>query len=198
MTRKKMYNFAVVVLLFLAMCAVQLAAQEGKRVVLEMSTFTVEYDTALLVPVAVEWLLFGSHLGKVKRPSSSRFREDTRVPRPRATHDDYTRSGFDRGHMCPAADRSSSRQAMDETFIMTNVTPQAPALNRGAWKRLEDGARSFVRGGHAIRIHVDCVWWQADTQRIGTHGVAVPHGFVKTIRDYPSDSIIFSKYFPNL
>ena len=193
-----MYNFAVVVAFFVAMCAVQLAAQEGKRIVLKMSTFSVEYDSALLIPVACDWLLFASHLGKVRRPSSSRFREDERAPCPRATHDDYTRSGFDRGHLCPSADRSASRQAMDETFIMTNVAPQAPALNRGPWKRYEDAARAVARGGHQLRVHVDCVFWQADTQRIGTHGVAVPHGFVKTIRDFSTDSIIFSRYFPNL
>lgn len=79
---------------------------------------------------------------------------------------------------------------------MTNVCPQVPSLNRGAWKRLEDGCRAYARV-RPIHIHVDAVFWHADTERIGRHGVAVPHGFVKSVYNCPNDSMIYSRYFQN-
>lgn len=170
----------------------------GQQVLLDMGSYTVLYDSTLRVPVTADWLLIHSFLGSSQREPSWRFKEDGRVPRPRATHQDYNKSGFDRGHMCPAADRSASRDLMRSTFIMTNVCPQTPALNRGPWKKLEDACRSYARNGHDLRIVAEAVFWPADTLRIGRDSVAVPHGFVKTVRTWPDGSIIFSKYFPNL
>lgn len=161
-------------------------------------SYSVLYDPRLKIPVTAEWCLLNTMLGKSQREPSMKFREDSRAPLPRATSADYTNSGFDRGHMVPAADRSISRKAMRETFIMTNVCPQAPALNRGPWKRAEETARSLARKGYQIRIQSHAVFWQADTQWIGRNLVAVPHGFVKTVWDDSADTILFSKYFPNL
>lgn len=160
-------------------------------------SYIVVYSPFLRVPISADWVCAAQYLGKTSREPSWRFAEDTRCPLPRATHNDYTRSGYDRGHMVPAADRSASISSMKSTFIMSNVCPQVPSLNRGGWKRLEDGCRSYARNGHPLRIHVDAVWWQADTQRIGKNGVAVPHGFVKTIRDFLTDTICYSKYYQN-
>ena len=160
-------------------------------------SYFVVYSPYLRVPISADWVCAAQYLGGTKREPSWRFSEDTRCPLPRATHNDYTRSGYDRGHLVPAADRSASISSMKSTFIMTNVCPQVPSLNRGEWKRLEDGCRSYARNGHPLRVHVDAVWWPADTQRIGKNGVAVPHGFVKTIRDYLTDTICYSKYFQN-
>ena len=164
---------------------------------LDNGSYQTVYSRALLVPISADWVLAKENLGKSQREPSWRFSEDLRVPSPRATHADYTGSGFDRGHLCPAADRSADLKSVRSTFIMTNVCPQAPALNRGAWKRLEEACRAIARHGQALSIHVDAVFWKADTQRIGRHRVAVPHGFVKTIRDFLTDTICFSKYFCN-
>jgi len=169
----------------------------GQRVMLDMGSYNVLYDSALLIPVTADWIIMKSLLGKSRREPSWRFKEDSRVPAPRATHDDYTNSGFDRGHMVPAADRSGSISSMKSTFIMTNVCPQVPALNRGPWKKLEDRCRNYVRLGVPVKVHVDAVFWNADTQRIGRHGVAVPHGFVKSVYSWPTESLLYSRYFQN-
>src|SRR5262245_21988007 len=58
---------------------------------------------------------------------------------------DYRASGFDRGHLCPAADRSATRADMDATFLMTNMVPQSPDLNRMTWEKLEHYCREQVR-----------------------------------------------------
>lgn len=164
---------------------------------LDCGTFSVVYDPELKIPVAVDWVCAAQYLSKARRERSWRFTEDIRVSAPRACHDDYTNSGFDRGHMVPAADRSLSITSMKSTFIMTNVCPQVPALNRGAWKRLEDGCRNYARQGVPVKVHVDAVFWKADTLRIGRHGVAVPHGFVKSVYSWPSDSLLYARYFQN-
>ena len=164
---------------------------------LNSGTFIVVYSPALRIPQSVDWVLHRSDLGNSRREPSWRFAEDTRVSRPRACHSDYNRSGFDRGHMVPAADRSATICAMRSTFIMTNVCPQVPTLNRGSWKRLEDGCRAIAKQGQALHIHVDALFWQADTQRIGRDSVAVPHAFVKSVYSWPADSLLYSRYFQN-
>lgn len=164
---------------------------------LDCGSFSVVYDPDVRIPISADWTLSRSCLGDSRRETAWRFYEDTRVPAPRASHDDYTHSGYDRGHMCPAADRSSSTQLMRSTFIMTNVCPQVPSLNRGEWKRIENACRAYARNGNPLSIHVDAVFWMADTQFIGRHRVAVPHGFVKTVRPLGVDSIIYARYFQN-
>lgn len=159
--------------------------------------YSVEYDTTLKIPRRVIWDLCAADIGTVKRISSMKFYPDADIPGETAKPSDYTRSGYDRGHMCPAADRSSSRRAMMATFSMANIAPQVPALNRGAWKRIEDATRSYAKGGHPVTVMADAVFWQADTLRIGRSRVAVPHAFVKTVRLQANDSIIYSGYFQN-
>lgn len=65
---------------------------------------------------------------------------------------DYTGSGFNRGHICPHADRDSSEVASRSTFVMTNVMPQAPDLDPKAWANLENDARNLVREGKKLLI----------------------------------------------
>lgn len=197
MQKEKADILAVAVWLIVLLTILR-AQCHAQYMTLSMDSYHVEYDSVLLIPRTVEWMLSDRYLGESRREPSWRFAEDSRVPSPRACLDDYTHSGYDRGHMVPAADRSASKKAMRSTFTMTNVCPQAPALNRGAWKKVEDACRRYVRGGHQLRIVANALFWKADTQFIGGHRVAVPHGFTKTVYTYPDDSIIFTKYFPNL
>ncbi len=68
------------------------------------------------------------------------------------SHASYTGSGFDRGHNCPSADRTSSEAANAATFLMTNIIPQAPANNGGPWADLENHLREQVRNGYEAYI----------------------------------------------
>ena len=65
------------------------------------------------------------------------FRTDPMVTSGSAQLNDYKGSGFDRGHLCPAADMKINRDAMSETFYMSNMSPQHPSFNRGIWKKLK-------------------------------------------------------------
>jgi len=94
---------------------------------------------------------------------------------------DYRNSGFDRGHMAPAADMKWSQQAMKESFYMTNICPQAKALNTGAWKKLEEKCRQWAERDSAIVIVCGPVLTDPVSQYIGENKVAVPQRFFKVI-----------------
>lgn len=76
----------------------------------------------------------------VKTPRTDDFRADKRIS-DSPTPADYTNTGYDRGHMVPAAN-ADDKQEMSDTFLMTNMTPQLPSVNRIAWKNLEERVRS--------------------------------------------------------
>ena len=75
---------------------------------------------------------------------TDRFRSDPKIPTRSATTADYRRSGYDRGHLAPAADMAFSVQTMTDSFFMSNMSPQKPAFNRGIWKELEALVRYFA------------------------------------------------------
>ncbi|HEV7796803.1 MAG TPA: DNA/RNA non-specific endonuclease [Pyrinomonadaceae bacterium] len=100
----------------------------------------------------VSWHLDNSWLGSAARQND--FRNDTTLPagwyQVQAT--DYSGSGFDRGHMCPSADRTITVAANSATFLMTNMIPQLPANNQGVWANLESYCRTLVSQGNELYI----------------------------------------------
>src|SRR5262249_7754101 len=102
-------------------------------------------------PNWVSWNLRKSDIGRSTRGP---FEPDPLLPHgfSRVTTSVYTATGFDRGHMCPALDRSRNQEDMDATFFMTNVVPQSPASNQKGWERLEAYCRNLTRDGHELHI----------------------------------------------
>ncbi|KAI9339099.1 hypothetical protein BDR26DRAFT_935045 [Obelidium mucronatum] len=83
----------------------------------------------------------------------SSFKEDPAIPSDfRVKPGDYTHSGYDRGHLVPAADVIESQKAIDETFYMTNMSPQAPAFNRGVWASFERYVRGLVKSFDEVYV----------------------------------------------
>jgi endonuclease G len=109
--------------------------------------FALSYNNKNVTPNWVSWCLQKSDFGNAPR---EQFRFDRNLPDgfKKVTPDDYTGSGFDRGHMCPAADRTSTEEASKATFVMTNIIPQSPHCNQKAWADLEDYCRELVRKKH--------------------------------------------------
>lgn len=110
----------------------------------------------------------------------STFKTDPKVKGTRVVTSDYTRSGYDRGHLAPAADMKWSEQAMAESFYLSNVCPQHPELNRRAWKVLEEKVRRWAERDSAIMV-VCGPLPDAGGTRIGKSGVTVPRGFYKVV-----------------
>ena len=113
--------------------------------------YALSYSRDRGIPNWVSWHLQASDLGPAPRYSGP-FITDTSLPPGwyQVKHADYTGSGYDRGHMTPSADRSSSAANNQATFILTNVLPQAPANNQGLWAQLEEHARDLVGQGNEI------------------------------------------------
>lgn len=119
---------------------------------IERPQYALSYNRDRGTPNWVSWQLSASDLGDVGR--SPTFVPDGELPAgwPRVTLDDYTGSGYDRGHMCPSGDRTATTMDNEATFILTNVIPQAPDNNRGTWEHLESYSRGLVNKGHTLYI----------------------------------------------
>lgn len=100
----------------------------------------------------VSWHLDSTWMGSAPRQDD--FRSDTTLPTGwyRVTGTDYVGSGFDRGHYCPSADRTSTIANNSATFLMTNMMPQSPDNNQGPWADLEDYARTLVNAGNELHV----------------------------------------------
>ena len=95
---------------------------------------------------------------------------------------DYEKSGYDRGHLCPAADMGFSKITMAESFYYSNMSPQIPGFNRGIWKQLEVQTRNWAIEYDSLYIVVGPIF--SDTMKvIGPHQVAVPNTYYKVILD---------------
>jgi endonuclease G len=138
------------------------------------------YDAPAKVPRFVMWTLTPAHaLGCVAR--SNAFAADQSVPGG-AVPGDYAAAGYDKGHMAPDGDQSWDQQVEFESFLMTNMTPQAPSLNRGIWKLLETSVRGWAaQGNHNFNI-VSGALYNAQDKKIGA-GVVVPHALYKIVID---------------
>ncbi|GAB2461065.1 hypothetical protein GCM10011375_11910 [Hymenobacter qilianensis] len=100
----------------------------------------------------VSWHLDASDRGGIDRQDD--FREDLTLPEGwyKVLGTSYQSSGFDRGHLCPSADRTSSIENNSATFLMTNMMPQAPQNNQGPWADLENYARTFLPGNEVYIV----------------------------------------------
>lgn len=146
--------------------------------IIEHLGYTVSYNPKWLVPnwVAYELTNFETN-GEQER--SNHFKPDPLVKGDPVTTSDYSKSGYDRGHMAPAADMKWSEQAMRESFYMTNICPQLHNLNAGDWKDLEELARDWAQKYGSIYIACGPIV-EAKHKTIGRwNSIAVPSAFYK-------------------
>ncbi|TRO66928.1 DNA/RNA non-specific endonuclease [Christiangramia sabulilitoris] len=119
---------------------------------LEKEEYVMSYSRDKGTANWVSWHLDEAWMGSASRQND--FRADTSLPSSwyQVGSTDYQYSGFDRGHLCPSADRTLSVDDNSNTFFMTNMMPQAPSNNRYAWANLENYCRSMLSGGYEIYI----------------------------------------------
>jgi len=128
------------------------SAQDTVR--LYHKTYTTVFSKSKKYPVLVEWWLTKEVVSCTdKVPRRDQFAPDPLLAYETNLAKDYTGSGFDRGHMAPAADNQcSGLDAMKESFYFSNMAPQTGALNRGDWKTLEMEARDLAKRYDSIKI----------------------------------------------
>ena len=190
-------TITILILCSWVMASIAIAQSKTTVVNLSFSTWNAVYSSSLGLPVYIAWDVTRDDIGSVKREPSLPFRADPRLGPDAIRSTNYSRSGYHRGHMVPAADRSSSLAAMQETFVMTNVCPQVPALNTGAWKRMENYERVCALRLGRVHIRVAPIFTHEDTDRIANGRVAVPHGYIKVIYAADSLTVIACQLFTN-
>lgn len=190
-------TITILILCSWVMASVAIAQSKTAEVNLSFDSWNAVYSSTLGLPVYIAWDVSRDDIGSVKREPSMPFRTDPRLGSDAVRSYDYSRSGYHRGHMVPAADRSSSLAAMQATFIMTNVCPQLPALNTGTWRKMENYERVAALRLGRVHIRVAPIFTHEDTSRIANGRVAVPHGYIKVIYAADSMSVIACQLFTN-
>lgn len=150
---------------------------------MEKTQYALSYHNGNNTPNWVSWHLDSSWLGSTPRQDD--FRADTTLPAGwyRVGSSSYSGSGYDRGHMCPSADRTNSVANNSATFLMTNMIPQAPTNNQQTWANLENYSRTLVSQGSELYI---ISGGQGVSGYIDNGNVAVPTYTWKVIIVLPS------------
>jgi endonuclease G, mitochondrial len=162
--------------LILLLLALPLQAQDTVRV--RHGNYESVFSVSKRYPVFVEWVTTRSELDcKVAAKRGDRFLPDPQLRRESDLDNDYRSSGFDRGHLSPAADARCNQRHMDESFYFTNMAPQTAGLNRGQWKNLEEWTRILAVENDSVIVMAGCV---GEARRIGR--VAVPTHCWKVVK----------------
>ena len=146
--------------------------------------YILEHDNAARIPLWVAYTLTPEHaVGCI--PRTNAFAADASVPKgQRAELEDYAKSGYDIGHLANAADMAFDDQAMQESFLLTNMSPQLPGLNRGIWKVLESYERAWAfNTKHTFTIYDGNIYTVGKSKTIGPDGVVIPDQLFKILID---------------
>jgi endonuclease G len=153
-------------------------------------TYALSFNTATGSPDwVIERLTKARLVGSAKRANN--FRPDPLLAGS-PTASDYTRTGYDRGHQAPAGDAKFSQAAMDDSFYMSNMSPQVGiGFNRGQWKILEETVRAWVIcGGHDDIVVMTGPIYGAATKRVGPKNLLVPEAYYKIVYDVKSERVV--------
>ncbi len=114
---------------------------------------------------------------------TDKFLSDPEITTGSATLEDYKGSGYDRGHLAPAADMAYSVETMKESFFMSNMSPQEPAFNRGIWNTLENSVRSVAGNCDCLYVVTGPVLEKPASSyaAIGKSRVSVPEYYYKVM-----------------
>lgn len=166
---------------------------------LKKQAFTVSYNNKTHCPNYVAWHLNSKRLkGNSRR---TKFEEDTQLAKGhRVQWYDFDGSGYDRGHMCPAADNKWDQDATNETFLMSNICPQSHNLNEGVWNDLEQRCRTWAWRGKDLYIVCGPIFDSKNPKTIGKNKkvrIAVPDRFFKVVLSASDDAMAIGFIYPN-
>lgn len=117
-------------------------------------------------------------------PRSNYFNPDPKEVTGSAVHSDYSGSGYTRGHLVPAGDMAHDKIAMEESFYMSNMSPQLRAFNNGIWRELEENIRDWAFSTGSVYVITGPVFGQNVKRKIGKNKVSVPDAFYKVLLSY--------------
>lgn len=151
--------------------------------VIKHQFYSLSYIEAHEQPEWVAYSLTRDNLKKEWVERQDNFIPDPKVRTESATPNDYRNSGYDRGHLVPAADMAFDEAAMAETFFMSNMSPQAKNFNKGIWRELEELTRSWAEKNEQLFIVSGPVLTIPVKGKIGANEVSVPAAYYKVLLD---------------
>ena len=161
--------------------------------ILDKKGFSVGYSFDKRTALWVSYVLSKTSTS-IDKDRGTRYFPDTEIPEKyRVVPDDYTKSGYDKGHLAPSSAIDYSRKSNDETFMMSNIALQHPQLNRSAWRSLEQKVQDWVRTKGKLFVVTGPVFKQRN-RRI--NGIAVPSYFYKVLYQ-PKEEQAIAFLFPN-
>lgn len=158
--------------------------------------YALEHDNTAKIPKWVAWTVTPDHaIGCAERVDA--FAADQSLPSAgRAEPKDYAGTGYDKGHLANNADLSWDSDVARESFYMSNMSPQLPALNRGTWKDLEASTRAWVyQTKHSHTIYAGNIY-TASSKTIGASKVVVPETLFKIVTDNET-KVSYAYIMPN-
>ncbi len=165
--------------------------------IIDRPGYALEYIELHEQPAWVIYRLTAEEITTKATARTNDFREDPDIPSGSATLDDYKRSGFDRGHLAPAADMAYSVQTMSDSFYMSNMSPQKGEFNRGIWQKLESTVRKFAITEKDVYIVTGPILPKTKTLTIGPNEMTVPDAFFKVVYDRPPPQKMIAFIIPN-
>ena len=158
----------------------ELPAISQNDVILVYNGFVVNYNTKWLIPNWVAYELTAEEVaGQVPRRKG--FGMDVDYTGKQAMREDYSSTGWDKGHMAPSADMKWSQASMSESFYLTNICPQDEELNKGDWNYLEKQVRRWARDFGKVWVVTGPIIGSNRYGIIGDRGVTVPDSFFKAV-----------------
>jgi len=155
--------------------------------IIKHTAFTLSYNEQHEQANWVAYVLT-SEQATTKCERSNSFKSDKQVSTESATYKDYKKSGYDRGHLAPAADMCLSSKTLQESFYYSNISPQKAGFNRGIWKKLEMQVRKWAIEKGKIYIVTGPVLTDS-LDVIGPNNVSVPNYYYKVILYYNDSEI---------
>lgn len=158
---------------------------KGGKGVVKHLYYDVCFDSEHKVPKWVMYRMTDRNKKHVSDREGRRFVVDAKIKDTVSQKDNYSRSGYDCGHMVPADDMEFSDSALQETFYTSNISPQSPGFNRGIWKELENQVRTWLKEGREMVVVAGTIFNDDEsTKTIGKDKVGIPDGFYKIVYDY--------------
>ncbi len=163
---------------------------------LKKQGFSLGYSYKYRQAVWVSYTLTSENLLTRQVRRKDQFRADPAVKRRPVRPKDYARSGYDKGHLAPAADMTYSVTSMNNSFLMTNISPQLPGCNRGIWKRLESQVRRWTLSEEKLYIITGPIFSRRPA-RMKKSRIPVPVAFYKVILDLTPPMKMIGFIVPN-
>jgi endonuclease G len=148
--------------------------------IIHHTSYTLSYNETHEQPNWVKYMVTKTDLENKVAKRNNNFKEDKTIKSGSSQLVDYKGSGYDRGHLAPAATFVDSQLEMDESFYMSNMSPQDPSFNRGVWKKIENYERSMAMEKDTVYVVCGGVLI-GNLKTIGPNEVSVPRFFYKII-----------------